>query len=146
MFSLFVLIAPLGGVGFQAGLLANLWHGFYGWGHVEAIAIILAAVMIFNNLLGFTGISVFARYLVTPILILWCIYMVIKAAIDAHGQLGGTPTGSGLPFWVAVTAVIGFAMWGNEPDFWRFGKPRFWWPLPTYLFAGLWFVLFTMAG
>ncbi len=45
-----------------------------------------------------------------------------------------------------MTAVIGFAMWGNEPDFWRFGKPRFFWPLPTYLFAGLWFVLFTMAG
>jgi len=45
-----------------------------------------------------------------------------------------------------VTAVIGFAMWGNEPDFWRFGKPRFMWPLPTYLFAGCWFVLFTMAG
>jgi purine-cytosine permease-like protein len=45
-----------------------------------------------------------------------------------------------------VTAVIGFAMWGNEPDFWRFGKPRFSWPLPTYLFAGGWFVLFVMAG
>jgi hypothetical protein len=45
-----------------------------------------------------------------------------------------------------VTAVIGFAMWGNEPDFWRFGKPRFMWPLPTYLFAGGWFILFVMAG
>ena len=39
--------------------------------------------MIFNNLLGFTGISVFARYLVTPILILWALYMVIKGFIDA---------------------------------------------------------------
>src|SRR5205814_832553 len=78
--SLFVLIAPLGWVGFQAGLLANLWHGFYGWGHVEAIAIILAAVMIFNNLFGFTGISVFARYLVTPILILWCIWLAFIIA------------------------------------------------------------------
>ena len=36
--------------------------------------------MILNNLLGFTGISVFARYLVTPLLILWCIYMVVKAS------------------------------------------------------------------
>src|ERR671933_2004336 len=76
--SLFVLIAPPGWVGFQAGLLANLWHGFYGWGHVELLTIVLAAVMIFNNLFGFTGISVFARYLVTPILILWCIYLVLK--------------------------------------------------------------------
>src|SRR5713101_9932939 len=62
--SLFVLIAPLGWVGFQAGLLAQLWHGFYGWGHVEAITIVLAVLMICNNVFGFTGISVFARYLV----------------------------------------------------------------------------------
>src|ERR687886_2237092 len=79
--SLFILIAPLGWVGFQAGLLAQLWHGFYGWGHVELLTILLAALMITNNLLGFTGISVFARYLVTPILILWCIYLVAKGFI-----------------------------------------------------------------
>jgi purine-cytosine permease-like protein len=143
--SLFVLIAPLGWVGFQAGLLAQLWHGFYGWGHVEAITIIIAAVMILNNIFGFTGISVFARYLVTPILILWCIYMVAKGFISDSGHLGGSPSGS-LPFWVAIVAVIGFAMWGNEPDFWRYGKPRFAWPLPTYAFALVWFLLFTMGG
>ena len=144
--SAFILVAPLGWVAFQANLMITLWDGFYGWGHIFTLTLLFAGLMIFNNLLGFTGISVFARYLVTPLLILWGIYMVVKAAIDAHGQLGGTPAGSGLPFWVAVTAVIGFAMWGNEPDFWRFGKPRFLWPLPTYLFAGCWFVLFTMAG
>src|SRR6476619_190341 len=33
--SLFILIAPLGWVGFQAGLLAQLWNDFYGWGHLE---------------------------------------------------------------------------------------------------------------
>jgi purine-cytosine permease-like protein len=143
--SLFVLIAPLGWVGFQAGLLAQLWHGFYGWGHVEAITIVLAGVMILNNVFGFTGISVFARYLVTPILILWCIYMVFKALISDSGHLGGSPTGT-LPYWVAVAAVIGFSMWGNEPDFWRYGRPQFAWPLPTYGIALCFFLLFTMGG
>ncbi len=143
--SLFILIAPLGWVGFQAGLLAQLWHDFYGWGHVEALTIILAVLMIFNNLFGFTGISVFARYLVTPILIVWCIYLVLKGFITDSGNLGGTPDGT-MPFWVAVGASIGFSMWGNEPDFWRYGKPRFTWPIPTYLFAMVWFVLFTMGG
>jgi purine-cytosine permease-like protein len=143
--SLFVLIAPLGWVGFQAGLLAQLWHGFYGWGHVEAVTIVLAAVMILNNLFGFTGISVFARYLVTPILILWCIYLVAKGLIADGGSLGGSPAGS-MPFWVAVVAVIGFSMWGNEPDFWRYGKPRAAWPLPTYVVALVFFLLFTMGG
>src|SRR5437763_6749102 len=91
--SLFVLIAPLGWVGFQAGLLANLWHGFYGWGHVEAIAIVLAAVMILNNLLGFTGISVFARYLVMPLLIVWCVYLVLQRFITDRVHLGGRAGG-----------------------------------------------------
>jgi purine-cytosine permease-like protein len=144
--SAFVLVAPLGWVGYQANLLAVLWDGFYGWGAIFTLTLLLAGIMILNNLLGFTGISVFARYLVTPILILWCIYMVLKAAISDGGKLGGTPHGSGLPFWVAVVAVIGFSMWGNEPDFWRYGKPRFNWPLPTYIFAAVWFTLFTMAG
>jgi hypothetical protein len=71
---------------------------------------------------------------------------VIKAFTTDSGSLGGTPAGTGVPFWVAVTAVIGFAMWGNEPDVWRFGKPSFWWPLPAFLFAGVWFLLFTMGG
>src|SRR5712691_8569012 len=33
--SAFILVAPLGWVGFQAGLLAQLWRDFYGWGHIE---------------------------------------------------------------------------------------------------------------
>jgi purine-cytosine permease-like protein len=144
--SAFILVAPLGWVGYQANLLVTLWDGFYGWGTIFTLTLLVAGLMIFNNLLGFTGISVFARYLVTPILILWCLYMVIKGFISDGGKMGGTPTGSGLPFWVAVVAVIGFSMWGNEPDFWRFGKPRFSWPLPTYLFSAVFFLLFTMAG
>src|SRR5437763_115110 len=42
--------------------------------------------------------------------------------------------------------IVGYAIWGNEPDFWRYGKPRFAWPIPTYAFAIVWFLLFTMAG
>jgi purine-cytosine permease-like protein len=145
--SVFILVAPLGWVGYQANLLAVLWDGFYSWGNLFTLTLLLAGLMILNNLLGFTGISVFARYLVTPVLILWCIYMVLKAVISDHAKLGGTPHASfSLPFWVAVVAVIGFSMWGNEPDFWRYGKPSFNWALPTYLFSALWFTLFVMAG
>jgi purine-cytosine permease-like protein len=144
--SAFILIAPLGWVGYQANLLVTLWDGFYGWGAIFTLTLLVAGLMIFNNLLGFTGISVFARYLVTPLLILWCLYMVIKGFVDNGSRFHGTPSGSGLPFWVAVVAVIGFAMWGNEPDIWRYGKPRFVWPIPTYLFAAAFFTLFTVAG
>src|SRR5215213_214102 len=67
--SAFVLVAPLGWVGFTAGLLAQTWDGLYTWDHIELMTVILALVMIVNNLLGFTGISIFARYLVAPLMI-----------------------------------------------------------------------------
>jgi cytosine permease len=67
--SLLVMIPALGWVGFQAGVLVRLWHGFYGWPQLAAITVALAAVMIFNNLFGFAGISLFARNLVTPVLV-----------------------------------------------------------------------------
>ncbi len=126
--------------------MIQIWDGLYGWGHIFTLTLAFAGIMILNNLLGFTGISVFARYLVTPLIILWVIYMVIKAVATDSGKLGGTPHGAGFPFWVGVVAVIGFAMWGNEPDIWRYGKPSFWWPLPSYLFAGFWFLLFVVGG
>jgi purine-cytosine permease-like protein len=144
--SAFVLVAPLGWVGFQAGLMVQIWDGLYGWGHIFTLTLAFGGIMILNNLLGFTGISVFARYLVTPLIILWVIYMVIKAVATDSGKLGGTPHGAGLPFWVGVVAVIGFAMWGNEPDIWRYGKAGFWWPLPSYIFAGFSFLLFVIGG
>ena len=143
--SAFVLVAPLGWVGFTAGLLAQTWSGLYGWGHVELITVVLAAVMIVNNLLGFTGISVFARYLVAPLTILWVAYLVVRGIAFDHGRLHASHVG-GLPFWAAVGAVIGFAMWGNEPDVWRYGKARFVWPLPSFLFAYFWFVVFVIGG
>src|SRR5207244_6689051 len=102
--SAFVLVAPLGWVAFQANLLVTPWDGFYGWGHIFTLTLLLAGVMILNNLLGFTGISVFARYLVTPILILCALYMVIKCFAVDGGHFSGTHNGSGLPLWAAVAA------------------------------------------
>ena len=147
--SMFVIVTPLGWVGFQAGLLAQIWDGLYGWGHVELLTIVLAAVMILNNLLGFTGISVFARYLVTPLIVLWVIYMVIKAGTTDSSQLHGIGQGTtgGVGIYTLIGLVIGFAMWGNEPDIFRYGKPKFWWPGGAYAFAlGLGLVLFAVGG
>ena len=64
--SALVVVGALGWVGFQGGLMVQIWNGLYGWSAVEALTIIMCGVMIFNNLFGFTGISAFARYVVTP--------------------------------------------------------------------------------
>ena len=83
------------------------------------------------------------RCLVTPVLVLWRGYLVLKGFLVDGNHLQGTP--GTLPFWVAVAAVLGFAMWGNDRRL-AVREPRFMWPLPTYLVAFLWFLLFTVAG
>jgi cytosine permease len=147
--SVFVLIAPLGWVAFQANLLVVIWDGLYGWGGVVALTVAMSAAMVFNNLFGFTGIAVFARYVVTPLIVVWILYLVLKVALTDAGRLGGEPPDAlgGQGFWALVGIVIGVCTWGNEPDIFRFGKPRFWWSLSAYAF-GLTFglLLFTIGG
>jgi len=146
--SLFIIVGATGWTGFQAGLMVQIWDGLYGWDHVEVLAIVFAGLMVFNNLFGFTGITVFARYLVTPLIILWVLYLVIKVLVTDSAILNDQPKGGGgLSFLAGVAVVIGFAMWGNEPDIFRYGKPRFWWPLPAFAFAlVLGFLLFSVGG
>jgi purine-cytosine permease-like protein len=146
--SALVVLGALGWVGFQGGLMVQIWAGLYNWGAVEALTIILCGVMIFNNLFGFTGISTFARYIVTPLIILWILYLVIKGLISPPHSLGYHPKNTlGLSLWQVVGVVIGFAMWGNEPDVWRYGKPKFTWPIPAFAFAlAGGFLLFTVGG
>jgi purine-cytosine permease-like protein len=132
--SIFAFVGALGFVGFQANLLVQVWDGLFSWGHLELLTIVLSAAMIINNVFGFTGISAYARYLVTPMLVLWVYFLLIKGIATDGGQLGGTPKGD-MGFFPAVGLVIGFCMWGNEPDVWRYGKPSFRWPLPSFVFG-----------
>jgi len=146
--SVFIIVGATGWTGFQAGLMTQIWGGLYNWGHLELLTIVFAGLTVFNNLFGFTGITVFARYLVTPLIILWVVYLVIKVLTTNSGILNDHPKGGGgLSFLAGIAVVIGFAMWGNEQDIFRYGRPRFWWPLPAYGFALLFgFLLFSVGG
>jgi hypothetical protein len=113
--------------------------------------VILAVVGVFNNLFGFTGITAFARYLVAPLMILWMLYLVIKgfADIPSEALSASPPVGElgPLSFLSGIGLAIGAVMWGNEPDTWRFGQPRFFWPLVPYAVAlGIGLVLFVIGG
>src|SRR5262249_9166779 len=146
--SVFIIVGATGWTGFQAGLMIQIWDGLYNWGHAELLTIVFAGLMVFNNLFGFTGITVFARYIVTPLIILWIVYLVIKVLTTDASILNHHPKGGGgLSFLAGLAVVIGFAMWGNEQDIFRYGKPRFWWPLPSFAFALiLGFLLFSVGG
>jgi purine-cytosine permease-like protein len=149
--SLLLIGTAAGWIAFAFNLLAIMYDGLFGWGHVVLIGVVLAVVGVFNNLFGFTGITAFARYLVAPLMILWMLYLVIKgfadipaAALSASPQAGELGP---LPFLSGIGLAIGSVMWGNEPDTWRYGRPRFLWPLAPYTVAlGIGLVLFVIGG
>jgi purine-cytosine permease-like protein len=135
-----------GWTAFAFNLLATLYDGLFSWGHVVLISVLLAIIGIANNLFGFTGIAAFARYLVAPLMILWILYLVIKGLVQIPGgQLdGGAIT---MPFLAGIGVAIGSVMWGNEPDTWRYGKPKLFWPaLPMLAAFAVGLVLFVAGG
>jgi purine-cytosine permease-like protein len=147
--SLVLIGIAAGWAAFAFNLLATLYDGLFGWGHIVLISVVLAVVGVTNTTLGFTGISAFARYLVAPLMILWIGYLVIKGFTDvASGDLsthGTNPTTLSLLSGIGV--AIGSVMWGNEPDTWRYGQPRFRWPIPPYLLAlAVGLILFVAGG
>lgn len=93
---------------------------------VMALAVAFAFLMAVNNFFGFKGVANFARFFAAPVLILWVGYTAIKAVSECPATvLTAVPHKS---FDAALTMVssfiIGFAVWGNEADYWRFGKPK----------------------
>jgi purine-cytosine permease-like protein len=147
--SLVLIGVAAGWTAFAFNLLATLYDGLFGWGHVVLISVVLAVVGIFNNVFGFTGITAFARYLVAPLLIVWIVYLVVKgfADIPSHALTASPQGTTTLPFLTGIGVAIGSVMWGNEPDTWRYGKPRFLWPaLPYAVALAVGLVLFVAGG
>jgi purine-cytosine permease-like protein len=145
--SLILIGVAAGWTAFAFNLLATLYDGLFSWGNVVLISIVLAVVGVTNNVFGFGGITAFARYLVAPLMILWMLYLVIKGLTTIPAATLAAGTGDNLPFLSGVGLAIGAVMWGNEPDTWRYGKPRFFWPtLPLVVAFAIGLVLFVAGG
>jgi purine-cytosine permease-like protein len=88
------------------------------------LAVPLVAAMAINNWFGFRGVANFARYLAAPVLILWVCYAFGKTA--SHIPLSLLFESSRQPFSLCLVMipvlVIGNTTWGNEADFFRYGK------------------------
>ena len=147
--SLFIIFPTLGWVGFQANLLAQMYNGLYGWTPVVWIGVIFAVLMITNNAIGFTGITAFARYVGAPLIVLWIGYLVIKSLSETslHTLSSSPHVTAPLSFTAGIVLSIGFIIWGNEADLFRYGKPKPFFSLPAYvigLISGQ--ILFPLAG
>lgn len=113
--------------GIAALLLADALNSMFHWTIPPApFAAGIALLMALNNFFGFKGIANFARFLAAPVIIAWVSYTFIKTAAICPSTVlvqPGTAT-----FAAAITTItsfiIGFAVWGNEADYWRYGKAK----------------------
>ncbi len=109
----------------MAQAMLNLFH----W-HVPLLwlSVLFAFLMAFNNFFGFTGVANFARFMAAPTLIAWVGYVLWKALHDpVPSATVDLPHPSNF-YALSVTSsfIIGFAVWGNEQDYWRHAKPGIW--------------------
>jgi purine-cytosine permease-like protein len=144
-----LLVMGTGFVGFQSYTTALIFQGLFGWRNLMLVGIVVTVVCIINNVIGFSGVVAWARYVVTPIVLLWIAYMMIKAfGTEPSSVLGAHPKAiAPITTDQGIMAILGVCVWGDEPDFWRYGKPSFWWAGWGYA-VGLIFgdLLFTLAG
>jgi len=147
LISVLIFLGQMGWAGFVANLTAQLFGGLYGWSHILVIGVVLGVLMVFNNLFGFTGVATYARYVVTPLLVVWVLYLVIHGLTQGN-IIGFVPKATApLSAVASISIVTSLAIWGAEPDIWRYGKPRFWWPtLPLAFAFGFGMILFGMGG
>ena len=144
-----LLVMGTGFVGFQSYTTALIFQGLFSWTNLMLVGLVVTVLFIVNNVVGFSGVIAWARYVVTPIVILWIAYMMIKAfGTEPSAVLGAHPKAiAPLTTLQGIMAILGVCVWGDEPDFWRYGKPSFWWAGWGYA-VGLIFgdLMFTLAG
>lgn len=136
--------------GLMSFLMAESLAGIFHW--TVPIAILGAAfalIMSVNNLFGFKGVANFARYIAAPALIGWVGYTFIKSCSMCPSSV--LTHSSPVTFAAALTTVsgfvIGYAVWGNEMDYWKHGRPKVKesaFPLTAALVIGQ--VLFPVTG
>lgn len=147
--SLLLVVTGMGWYGFQAVFLAQLYNGLFGLTHLEIFCAIFAVVMITNNLLGFRSVSGYARLIAAPVLLAWGGYTIVKAFASAAGPglfaVPHVPATQGI--LLTAELLIGVAMFGNEPDIWRYARrSRSANILPLGFGYGLGMAVFTVAG
>jgi purine-cytosine permease-like protein len=121
--SLLLIVTGMGWYGFQAVFLAQLYNGLLGLTGLEFFCALFAIVMIANNLLGFSSVSYYARMIAAPVLLAWGVYTIVKALVQAGPHMLAAPhVAGGQGILLTAELLIGVAMFGNEPDIFRYAR------------------------
>lgn len=137
--------------GMTALFMADAFNGlFHPPVSMPLLAFCFALLMCLNNFWGFSGVVNFARFVAAPCLILWMIITFGRITLG----MTATPLAAiicggnwSMAVTVVTTFIIGFAVWGNEADYWRHGRPSLVgtvWPMAVALLIGE--VIFPATG
>jgi len=124
--SAFIIVATLGWYSFQADLFGTAASTLLNVPqYLAPISLAAGLVMMANNVFGFTSVTLWARYIAAPVIIIWVVWLFAKVfATTSTSVLFAAPSGASVPFGLAAGTVLGAIIWGSEPDFWRWAKPR----------------------
>lgn len=136
--------------GLTAVFLADGLRGLYNVPLSPLVfSVLLAVVMAFNNFFGFSGVANFARYLAGPMLVVWVIFTFFKASTSCPPAVWSVQAHASIPqaLMLVSSFLIGYSVWGNEADYWRFGKPSKWQiSIPLIVSLALGALLFPVTG
>ncbi len=127
LISVCLVVLSMGWYGLTAYLMADALKGLF---HLDIPVALLSAgfgiLMAFNNFFGFSGIANFAGYIAAPVLVAWVGFTFFKASGNFTPMMfAEQPHQSfGAALSLISAFVLGYGAWGNEPDFWRYGRPR----------------------
>lgn len=156
--SVLLITMGLGWYAFQARFLAQLLGGLFTGLSVTLFGAVFAVLMMANNLFGFRGVAVFARYVAAPLLLIWGAYALVKTitSIPSSTAFAAAPHVTvSTTVMVIAGLLVGGAIYGNEPDVFRYSRGRPWWNLPAlvggygigiFIFPILGYLLAEVAG
>ncbi|MBS2002228.1 MAG: cytosine permease [Cyanobacteria bacterium SZAS LIN-5] len=127
LISVCLVILSMGWYGLTAYLMADALKGLF---QLDLPVALLSAgfgiLMAFNNFFGFSGIANFAGYLAAPVLVAWVGFTFCKASPNFTGaMLTEQPHQTfGAALSLISAFVLGYGAWGNEADFWRYGRVK----------------------
>ncbi len=113
--------------GLAALFFAEGLEGLFNWkAPLMILSVGFALLMALNNFFGFKGVANFARFFAAPVLIVWVTYTFLKTVPSCPPGVITEVTHKSFACALTTisTFIIGFAVWGNEADYWRFSKPK----------------------
>ncbi len=131
-------------------LLTDAIKGLFGLSFdTILLAVPLTVLMAINNWFNFRGVANFARYLAAPVLIIWIVSALWKSLTITPLSVILEPSHQSFSYSLVVIPVllIGNCMWGNEADFFRYGKfSKFATAIPLMISMLIGEILFPITG